>query len=220
MRSQHTLQVARRERTGSRYARRERAAGRLPAVLYGHGKEPVHLTLDAHEALRFFHLGEKVFDIRIPDETATETVLLKDLQFDYLGTNVVHVDLARVDLNEEIEANVPIHLVGEAVGLKTAGAMLVHPATSVNVKCTVANLPDGIDVSISELGVGESIHARDVPMPAGVELAGDEEAVVASIIVKKVEEEEVGEAEDVEAEVASPEVITEKKDEEKESGEA
>lgn len=213
MQTSHTLKARKRERIGSRYAARERAAGRLPAVIYGHGVDPLHVSLDAKEALRYFHDGERVFALTVEGAGADETVLLKDLQFDYLGSNVVHADLMRVDLNEEIEAQVHIAFVGEAVGLKTAGAIMTHPMTSLAIRCTVAALPDHIDVDVSALSVGQSLHAGEIALPQGVALATDPDAVVASISMVK-EVQETGEAAGA-AEGAQPEVITEKKEESK-----
>lgn len=211
--SSHTLTVHPREKLGSRYARRERASGRLPAVLYGHGAAPVSISLDAREALRYFHSGEKVFTLDLPGESKAQTVILKDLQFDYLGTNVVHVDLARVDLNEEIEANVHIRLVGDPVGLKKANTILTHPTVDIAIQCTVATLPEHIEVHIGQLDVGQSIHAREVVLPEGVKLLSDPEAVVAAVNMVK-EEVVAAEATEVEGEAAQPEVITERKKEE------
>ncbi|HBS29217.1 MAG TPA: 50S ribosomal protein L25 [Phycisphaerales bacterium] len=213
MKSSHTLTVHAREKQGSRYARRERAAGRLPAVLYGHGAAPMSISLDARQALRYFHAGEKVFTLDVPGETKQQTVILKDLQFDYLGTNVVHVDLARVDLNEEIEANVHLRFVGDALGLKKANTILTHPTVNLHIRCTVATLPDHIDVSIVSLDEGQAIHAREVVLPPGVALLTDADAVVAAISTVK-EQVETGEATAVEGQPAQPEVITEKKKEE------
>lgn len=212
MLSAHTLKAQPRERLGSRYARRDRSNGRLPAVLYGHGQPPVSISLDAREALRFFHQGEKVFTIDLAGEGAGQTVILKDLQFDHLGTNVVHVDLARVDLDEEIVANVHINLVGEAVGLKKAGAILTHPNTQIAIRCTVRTLPDHIDVDISGLDMNQEVKARDARLPAGITLASDPDAILAAISEVK-EEVVVAEAAAVEGAPAEPEVITAKKEE-------
>lgn len=211
--SSHTLSVFPRERTGSRYAQRERAAGKLPAVLYGHGKQPVSLSLDAKQALTFFHAGEKVFSITVEGESKDQTVMLKDLQFDYLGNNLIHVDLARVDLNEEIHANVHIVTKGDAIGLKTSGAILTHPTSELSIQCTVATLPDHFEVDITDLDVGQAIHASQVPLPEDVTLLSDPDVAVATISVTKAEEvEEEGEGAAVEGEAAEPEVLTEKKD--------
>lgn len=216
--SGHTLKATKRERLGTRYAKRERADGRLPAVLYGHGREAVAISLDAREALRYFHQGEKVFTIDLPGESSGQTVILKDLQFDYLGTNVVHVDLARVDLDEKITANVHVRLIGEAVGMKHAGAILTHPVTQIAVHCTVRTLPDHVEADITNLDVHQSLHARDVPLPPGITLASDPDAIIAA--VSEVKEEVVApEAAAVEGAPAEPEVITAKKEEAAEGGE-
>jgi len=173
-----------RERVGSRYARRARAAGGLPAVVYGHKEEPVSVTLEAHEALLHFKKGERVFQLEV-EGGKPETVLLRDLQFDHLGTNIVHADLARVDLNERVNVTVPIHLVGEAdcVGLKNAGATLMHPMGSIELECAVTRLPDAIEVDIRELPLHGTIHAKDVKLPYDtMKLLSDPESVVAHIV--------------------------------------
>lgn len=208
MQATHTLSVERRERMGSRYSKRERAAGKLPCVLYGQDREPAHLLLDAKEAVRFFRSGERVFTIAIGD--VTQHVLLKDLQYDYLGTNIVHCDLMRVDLSQEVEANVPLTLRGDAKGASAAGAVLVQKVTELGIKCAVSALPDAVLLDISELEAGGNMTAGDVTMPEGVVLNVDPETIVVIIDVKA-EVEETSEAGEIGAD-ASPEVITEKKE--------
>ncbi len=212
MKASHTLSVTRREKLGSRYAQRYRDAGLLPAVLYGQKRDPVSLNLEAKEALRFFQLGEKVFNIEVKEEGASQTVLLKGLQYDYLGTNVVHVDLERVDLDQEIESSVPIRYVGEAKGSGAAGAIMVHPNTTLTVRCSVANLPDHIDVDVTELGVGDALHVSDLTLPEGLTALDDPGTIVAAI--QMTVEEAEGEAVEGGEDDAQPEVITEKKQEE------
>lgn len=217
MQSKHTLEVTRRERTGSRYAKREREAGRLPAILYGHGVTPVSLSLHAKDAVKFFESGERIFTIELKEEGVSQMVFLKDLQFDYLGTNIVHVDLTRVDLDEEIEAQVPIKLVGEAPGAKAHGAVVVTPNTSITVRCKVSELPDHLDVDISSVNVGDSIHAASVVLPSGMTLESDADDILYSVQVHVVEEETTAEGAAVESESAEPEVITERKKDEEEA---
>jgi len=216
MKIEHVLHVERRDRVGSRYAKRERTLGKLPAVLYGHGRDPVSLTLNAKEAVRFFQSGERVFNIDLAGE-GQQVVLLKDIQFDYLGTNPIHVDLARVDLNEEIDAHVAIKFVGEAPGLKRAGAIFTNPLQSLHIRCTVVDLPDHIDVSVESLDMGGAIHAREIVLPKGIRLAGDPEAIVAQITEAAAEVVATGEAAAVEGATAEPEVITAKKPKEEDA---
>lgn len=215
MQATHTLQAERREKKGSRYAKRERSAGKLPCVLYGQGKDPAHLNLDHKEALRCFELGERVFNIELTEESKTQTVLLKDLQFDYLGTNIVHCDLMRVNLDDIVEANVHLHLVGEAKGLKTAGAVLVQKMNEVPVTCRVSDIPEEIRLDISDLGADEHLSASDIKLPDGLTLDCDPETVVVLINVKAEQEADEGtEAESIEAEGSEPEVIKAKKEDE------
>ena len=209
----HHIKGKIRERSGSRYARRERDAGRLPAVVYGHKLEPLSVSLEAHETLQLIHKGEKVFQLDLEGKAEPEFVLLKDLQFDHLGTNIVHCDLERVDLDERIHVSVPIKLVGqsECKALKRPGAVLMHPLTALDLECAVVNLPDFLEVDIRDLPENGSIHAKEVTLPKKtMKLLSDPEGVVAHVIVRS------GEAGgDEAAEVdggASPEVLTEKKE--------
>ncbi|TVQ62747.1 MAG: 50S ribosomal protein L25 [Phycisphaerales bacterium] len=205
-----TLTAKRRERVGSRYARRIRESGGLPAVLYGHGADPLALTLDLRDTVRHVLAGEKVFGLAVEGESAEATVLLKDIQYDFLGDSIIHLDFARVDLDEEVEVHVPVHLVGDAVGLKSAGSVLLHPITELTIRCKVTSIPDFIEVNIADLDVGHSIHLREVTIPAGIEVLDDPEAVLATIHTKT--EEPTAEETAVAGEGAEPEVIREKKD--------
>lgn len=205
------LSAQKRERTGSRYSQRIRNAGGLPAVVYGHKEEPVSITLDAHTAIGHISKGEKVFELDI--EGAKQHVLLKDLGYDYLGTNIIHADFARVDLNERVHTHAHLKFVGDAKGLKTSGAIMMHPATELELDVLVSNIPDHIDVDVSDMEVGDIIHAGEVKLPLeSMKLLSDPDAIVAQIVMKAIQEEE-GEAGEVGAEGAEPEVITEKKEE-------
>lgn len=210
MSTTHALKAEARTDVGTRDAQRLRAAGKLPAVLYGHKKATAHIALDAKEAITHLEAGERVFELQI-DGSARETALLKDVGYDYLGRRIIHVDFERVDLDETVTVHIPIHFKGEAVGLKSAGAILIHPASDISVTCRVRDLQDALDVDISELGVGESLHASDIKLPAGWTLQSDPDTVLAAIQVKK--EEAEGEEVTVEG-GAEPERITEKKEDE------
>lgn len=207
-----TLSAKKREQLGSRYARRVRNAGGLPAVVYGHKEEPVSVTLDAHEAGLHILRGEKVFNLKF-DEGGTEQVLLKDIQYDHLGTNVVHVDFARVDLNERVTTHAHIVYVGDAPGLKKAGAIMMHPHTELELECVVTNIPDEIEVDVSHLEAGEVIKAGDITLPKDtMVLLTDPNTIVAQIQIQAQADDTTGEAGEVEG-GASPEVIKEKKEE-------
>ena len=178
-----------RDRTGTRYARRLRAAGLLPAVLYGHKKEPVALSVDEREMLRYLEHGVRLFNVDIEGEVQA-TCLVKDLQFGYLGNDVIHMDLSRVDLTEEVEVTVAVHFIGDAVGLKTAGAIFRTVNDSVVIRCQVQAIPSEVPVDISSLEVGDFVTAGDVTIPAGTALVTDPSRVLCriSMVAEEVEE--------------------------------
>lgn len=204
------LSAKKRERTGSRYSQRVRNAGGLPAVVYGHKEEPVSISLDAHTAIGYISKGEKVFELDI--EGHKQFVLLKDLGYDYLGTNIIHADFARVDMNERVDTKARLKFIGDAEGLKTSGAIMMHPLTELELNCTVTNLPDDIIVDVSDMQVGDVIHASEVKLPLDtMKLNSDPDAIVAQIVMKAVQPVD-GEESEVDTDGAEPEVIAEKKD--------
>jgi large subunit ribosomal protein L25 len=208
-----TLAAQTRDKIGSRYCERLRKVGRLPAVLYGHGQDPVSISLDMREALSHITKGEKVFRLDFPgskNKDEMQIVLLKDLQFDYLGNGIVHADFARVDLNERIRTRVPVHCTGEAIGLKTAGAILMHPTTEVEIECLVLELPDFIELNVAGLEVEQGITAGQLKLPsANMKLITDTHAMLAQIIIQQ--EIVVAEATAAAPGTAEPEVLTAKK---------
>lgn len=208
-----TLTAETRERTGTRYAQRIRKAGRLPGVIYGHKTEPLAVSVDEKELLTHLRHGGHVLKLKINGKP--ETCLVKDLQFGYLGDNVIHVDFARVDLQEEVSVNVHLVFVGTPKAATSAGAILQHDQTELTVRCKVAQIPDEIRVDLSKMN-GTSLTAEEIPLPSGLVLDQDGQATVCSITFVR-GEEAVGEEAAVEGEAAEPEVISESKADEEEA---
>ena len=203
-----TLEAKSRDRIGSRYARRLRNAGQLPAVIYGHGQDPVAVSVDRKSMAQHLHRGQRVFTLAL--DGASETCLVKELQFDHLGSEILHVDLARIDLTEEVTIHVALKFTGKPVGLKTPGAILRTILDSLTVSCRASDIPStAIPVDVSNLDVDHHLTAREVVLPPGLRLEENPEEVVARITIV---------AEDADQPVAAPEgepeVITEKKFEE------
>ncbi len=206
------LKAKTRERTGTRYSKRVRDAGGMPAIVYGHGEKPAPVVMEAHELNRMIHDGEKIFRMEL-DGSGPETVLLKDVQFDYLGTDIVHCDFARVDLNERMTVSVSLKFRGQAPGMKHAGAVMMHPHEEIELECTLSNLPDEIEVDMSGLDVHDTITAADVKLPLEtMKLMSDPDMVVAQIIIQAQEEEDTTSEGGEVSDAAEPEVISEKKD--------
>ena len=209
-----TITAQRRDRTGSRYAQRLRQTGRLPAVIYGHKTGPVSISVDEKEILHLIQRGAHVMKLAIEDGK-TETCLVKDLQYGYLGDNVIHLDFARVNLKEEVTVNVHMAYVGTPEEAHHAGAILHHDRTELGVRCKVSEIPEEIKVDLSKMK-GLHFMAGGVELPPGLSLAEDPDTIIASITYVK-RQVEVGEEAEVEAEAAEPEVITEAKAEEEEA---
>ena len=208
-----SLQVEMRERTGSHAAATVRKRGRIPAIVYGHKQEPVAVSLDAHDFVEGLHRGRRLMDITIGGNT--EKMLIKDLQYDHLGRNVIHVDLMRVDVTEMIAVTVPVELKGTAKGTHEGGIIEEH-TDHVEVECLAVNIPESIVVSVKDLGVGEAIHAGDIELPDGVKLVSSPETIIATCHVLAVAKT----TEQIEEEApVAPELIREKEpEEEKQAG--
>lgn len=211
--TQPTINAEVRERTGTRYAARIRADKKIPAVIYGHKQDPVHVAVDAKEMIALLHHNAHLIEVSVSGKT--EPCLVKDLQWDHLGKNIIHIDLARVDLSEEVEVEIEIELVGDAIGLKEAGAMLDQASSTVTVKCRADAIPESLTHDVSEMGVGDSLLVSGLTLPAGVTAASDPDTLIAHLTIAKAateEEEEATEGGD------EPEVIGGKPDDDAKDG--
>ncbi len=210
------LETQAREGTGSRVSRRERAAGRIPVNVYGHGQGNVARTVDAHALSLAFATTSQVFTLGIDGQQ--ESCLVKEVQYDTYGQHVLHVDFTRIDLSEEVHVEVKLEFRGDPVGVNAGGTQIIHhPALAV--KCRADSIPDVLVVDVSGIEIGHGIHANEVALPAGVtldedEMAGEEQVV--GVVPPRVEEP--AESEEGE-EGAEGEAAEAKKDEESGDGE-
>ncbi|HEU5033304.1 MAG TPA: 50S ribosomal protein L25/general stress protein Ctc [Mycobacteriales bacterium] len=175
-------------------ARRTRRAGKVPAVLYGHGTDPRHISLpsrDFEHALRTD--GANVL-LSLELDGGSELALPKSIQRNPVRGEIEHVDLILVRRGEKITVEVPVTVSGEVIG----GGLVDHQLTTLSVAAEATHIPTGFEVSIDGLEIGASVHAKDVVLPAGTELAGDPEAVVVHILAAPT-------AEQLEAELAEAE---------------
>ncbi len=205
-----TMTARVRERCGSRYARRLRTTGRLPAVIYGHKAPAVSISVDEAEILHLLRHGTHALYLDV-EGAGTETCLVKELQYGYLGDNVIHVDFARVDLEDEVTVKVHIAFVGTPHESLKTDAILRHDQTELSVTCQVKTIPEEIKVDLSRME-GLQFTAGEIPLPPGVTLADKAGSLVASIMFVHGEEEAVGEEAEVTEAEAEPEVITEAKE--------
>lgn len=211
MAKQVKLAVERRDAIGRAAARKLKARGGVPAVVYG-GREkaqPVQLSRRDLTTVLSHASGENILvELEIAGEGGTRMAMLQEVQHSPVGGEVLHVDFHAVSMDERIEADIPIEPTGTANGVKNFGGLLEQSLRELAVECLPRDLPDRISVDVSNLNIGDSIHVRDIKLPSGVTAKVQLELTVFSVMAPTVEEEPVAAAE-----AATPEVITEKKPE-------
>ncbi len=197
--------------TGSRVARRMRAAGRIPAVIYGHKQAVIPISLVRSDVWRMIKTPGHLADLDVGG--STETVLIRDVQWDHLGKEILHLDFSRVSAEEIIETEVAVELRGQAAGIANGG-ILEHLVHSLSINCRAGAIPDSIKIDVSQLQVDEGIHVRELTLPPDVTVNADPEVLLVHVVVR------AAPAETTEAEaesVTQPEVIKpERKEKDKE----
>jgi len=193
-----------------------RAAGRIPAVIYGRQAKPQNLELSSKEITDLIHhsVSENLLvDLAVKDDARPKRLaLVQEIQHHPLSGKVLHVDFHEVAENEKVSIMVPVEGSGEAVGVKTDGGVLEHVLFKIRIRGLPKDLPEIITVDVSQLKIGQSIHLGDIPAPPGTEIIGDKKVPVIAVSAPRTEEEEAAEA----AEAATPgevEMIKEKKEE-------
>src|SRR4051812_31621299 len=186
-----------REALGSRANKRLRDAGFVPGVIYGHKEAVVPVTLPKKEVTNHLNHGQHLFDLALDGKS--EKVLVKEVQYDHLGIDVIHVDFARVSLDERVEVTVQIELKGEPN--TDEGGVVTQVINELEVECLVTDIPDKIVVNIADMKLDDQIAISDLKLPAGVTTKLEPEQVV--VTFKEVEEEAAAPAEGE----AEPEVI-------------
>lgn len=187
--------------TGSRVARKLRKQGRIPAIIYGHKKDPVPVSLTRESVWEMIkkstHLAELSFD------GSTETVLVRDVQWDHLGKEILHLDFSRVSADESVETVVRLDVRGTPQGVSEGGLLeiLVH---ELQVVCRANAIPDSLRVDVSHLGLNQAIHVKDLTLPEGVKVEDDAERLLLHVVTKAPEAAAEGSPEES---TTQPEVI-------------
>ncbi len=207
-----SLVVHKRDVTGSRASRRLRRSGLIPGVLYGHGKEATLIAIPPHalrDALATGGGTHAVFDVTFEGQTRAHKAIVKEMELDPVRSNVTHVDLQEIRLDETIETTVAVRFEGEAVGVKTGG-ILDEATREVPVKGIVTAIPEYLALDISGLDVNDTAKVSDLVVPEGIEILMDADEVLCSVVPpRKVEEEAEGEEAGAEEGVtpAEPEIV-------------
>jgi large subunit ribosomal protein L25 len=213
MAKQVKLKAEPRTATGRSAARRLKARGIVPAVVYG-GKEksqPLQVSARDINAMLSHASGENILvELEIAGQKATRPALLQEVQHSPVGGDVLHVDFHAISMDEKIQADVPLEPLGVPNGVKNFGGLLEQNLRVLGIECLPRDLPDKITVDVSALNIGDSIHVRDIKLPSGVTAKVPPDLTAFSVMAPVIEEEPVA----AEAEAAAgPEVITAKKEE-------
>ena len=213
-----------REATTKNAARRVRAAGAVPAVVYGAGKNAVSVSVDPKQISRILHSDSghnTIFDLQLDGEKTKAMIV--DWQYEPIKGALLHIDMKRIAMDKRLKVKVPIQLKGEAFGVKTEGGILEQVTREVEIECLPADIPGHIDLDVTELKFGEVRRVKDLPHDtAKIKFLTSEEAVVAHVVAVKEVVEPTPEAAAAEAAAApaEPEVIKKGKQETEEGAEA
>jgi large subunit ribosomal protein L25 len=172
------LQVKKRETRGKRNARKQRAAGTIPAVLYGHGEDSISLSVDATDFAGILRRGGRVVDLSGDLE---EQALIKDIQWDTFGSQVLHLDFTRIAAGETITVTIAVELRGSAPGMNEGG-IVEQSIHEIEIECPAVSVPDKLQVNINNLKLGESLTVADIAAPEGATLLIAEDKVVVQCV--------------------------------------
>ncbi|NLF09976.1 MAG: 50S ribosomal protein L25 [Pirellulaceae bacterium] len=207
------LAVEPRQITGKLNNRRLRRAGKIPAILYGHGLECVSLSVDADPLEAAIRHGSRLVNLT---GVVNESAFIRDLQWNTWGTQIIHVDFTRVSEHEIVEVSLKVELRGEAPGLKEGG-VVTQNIHEVEIACPASAIPEKLDINVNHLKLNDKITLADLPLPQGSKLLEED---LELIVVECVVPQEMPEEEAAEAAPGEPEVIGEKAKDEEEAKES
>jgi len=189
--SELSIEVQKRTETGTNANRRLRQSGKIPAVVYGGGKDTVPVVLDRKTLVELLKSGDNenaIFLLKLADSGQERHAMIRDLQVDPLTRQIVHIDFQRILMTEKVKVRVPIELVGTAYGVKTEGGLIDFVHREVEVACLPGDIPKHIDLDVTELRIGQHVEARDLKLPAGIDLAEEPDRVILALAHTKAEE--------------------------------
>lgn len=212
MRKDITIAAEPRSSRGKNEARRLRVQQRIPAVVYGTGKDAVAVTVSPKEVNKVLHSGSGVNTIFNVDIAGVEStpVMVVDWQHDPVKNNLLHVDMLRIDLAKRLRVKVPVHPLGDPKGVKTQGGLHEIVSREVEIECLPDDIPEKFDVDVTYLMLGEALRASDLPLTGSMKLVNGPDQVVSHVVAAR----GGAEATDEEAKTAEPEVIKKGKKEE------
>ena len=222
MRKEITITAEARDSRGKNEARRLRAKGSMPAVLYGGAEGPTPVAVDPKEVSKILNSKtghNTIFKLSVGNNGDTP-VMIVDWQYDPIKASLLHVDLKRIDLNQRITVKVPVVTHGDPKGVKIQGGIHEVVTREIEIECLPNDIPDQFVVDVSELMIGQNIRAGDIPMSGSAKLISPSDAVISHVVSLRVEEPTATEVVAEAAPAAEPEVIKKGKKEEEGGGAA
>lgn len=184
MRIETVVAAEARESRGKNEARRVRVSGRIPAVIYGAFQDPRAISLNPKDILRIIHSKtghNSIFDIEVSGAEKTP-VIVADEQYHPVKGTLMHIDLKRIDLTRKLRVSVPVHVSGDAKGVKQQGGVLDIVTKTIEIECVPDDIPDQFDVDVTDLMIGTNIRVSDLPVKEGVRVLTAPEAVIAHVV--------------------------------------
>ena len=186
--SDFKLKLQTRNETGSKSSRRMRREGKIPVIIYGHQKEPKQCAVEVLDWQSFKKQDTQLAKVLIDNTTPPLNVLVKDIQHDYLAGKTLHIDFQEINMNEEITTAVPVGYTGTPAGT-AEGGMLSQTTYEIEVSCLPGNLPDSIEVDVTDLELGDSLLIKDIVLPENVTCTEDPESTIFYVSLPKAQEE-------------------------------
>ncbi|MBI5083516.1 MAG: 50S ribosomal protein L25 [Acidobacteria bacterium] len=216
MRKDITIAAETRASRGKNEARRLRVAARIPAVVYGTGKDSVAVTVSPKEVNKILHSSSGVNTIFNVDIAGVENtpVVVVDWQHDPVKNNLLHVDMLRIDLTKRLNVKVPVHTLGDPKGVKQQGGLHEVISREIEIECLPDEIPEKFDIDVTEMMLGQSLRASQVPLTGSMKLISSPELVISHVINVRGAEEKTEEAAEGAAKAAEPEVVKKGKKEE------
>ena len=217
MKKDITIVAEPRATRGKNEARRLRAGGRIPAVVYGAGKDATAVSVNPKEIDRLLYSGtghNTIFNVEVEGQETSPAMII-DWQHDPVKDNLLHIDMERIDLTKKLTVRVPVHLEGEPKGVKTQGGLMEVVTREIEIECLPGNIPEHFTMDVGEMLIGDNLRASAVAMVEGIELKSNPNTVICHVVelrAAEAEEEAEAEGEAVEGEAAEGEA---KPDEEK-----
>lgn len=214
-----TLNAKVRTEAGTGVARKLRQSGQIPAIIYGHSRAPQSLALDTRELERLLErVAAASTVIELSVDGRTSRTLIREIQRHPFKKAILHVDFQELVAGEKVTVSIPLVFVGSAEGVR-AGGILDQVMHQLTIRVDPANIPNHVDVDVSPLTIGHSLHVSDLAIPAGVEVLDDEDATVCTVSAPRAVEETPAAGVPVVEAAAEPELIRKPKEGEEEGGE-